>query len=155
MSDTNYPIMRSGFAVGVTPCIDHHPKDPGRYRLVIGVRVGQLSPTQMIVDTGAPWCVLDPELAEQANLPLEDQDLLKERLLLRGDRYEGWLVRTPITLVAEAGDPLEVDSTVFVPKLDEGVVWRHPNFLGLSGFLERLQFALDPVRGHFFFGPCL
>lgn len=47
---------------------------------------------------------------------------------------------------------LEVNATVFVPNLRPNEVWPYPSFLGLSGFLERLRFALDPSENAFYFG---
>lgn len=56
-----------------------------------------------------------------------------------------------IGLEAEKGESLTVDATVFVPKLEDQE-WRHPNFIGLSGFLERIRFAIDPDNNYFYFG---
>ena len=75
------------------------------------------------------------------------------RLSIRGISYIGKLVRVKIGLRAErGGDDLDVDATVFVPKLRPGVVWPHPNFIGLDGFLNRIRFAVDPSENTFYFG---
>jgi len=50
------------------------------------------------------------------------------------------------------GQDLEIEATVFVPTLPPGETWRHPNFIGLSGFLERIRFAVDPEENAFYFG---
>jgi len=56
-----------------------------------------------------------------------------------------------IGLEIEAGENFEVSATVFVPTLPAGEQWRYPNFLGLTGFLERIRFAIDPEESVFYF----
>ena len=51
------------------------------------------------------------------------------------------------TLVADEGDSVEVDSTVFV-----SVNGPAGNFIGYTGFLERIRFAIDPQDNAFIFG---
>jgi hypothetical protein len=38
------------------------------------------------------------------------------------------------------------------PDSKPGLLWDLPNFLGLSGFLERIRFAVDPGSNLFYFG---
>jgi hypothetical protein len=72
-------------------------------------------------------------------------------MLVRGKKLEGSLIRLNITLVAELGENLTVDATTFVP--DSEAVWDNfPCFIGLSGFLERIRFAIDPNTDTFYFG---
>ncbi|WP_017717414.1 hypothetical protein [Kamptonema formosum] len=72
-------------------------------------------------------------------------------MLIRGMRLSGFVVRLNIRLKAEEGEDLDVDSTVFVP--DSEVLWGNfPSFIGLTGFLERIRFALDPNTDTFYFG---
>lgn len=54
--------------------------------------------------------------------------------------------------IPHSGLDLEVDATAFVPTLPSGERWPDPNFLGLSGFLERIRFAIDPAENAFYFG---
>jgi hypothetical protein len=55
-----------------------------------------------------------------------------------------------MTLIADDGDSLRIDATVFVssdwPRMAG-------TFLGYSGLLERIRFAVDPQKNDFFFGP--
>jgi hypothetical protein len=51
------------------------------------------------------------------------------------------------------GDDLEIPATVFVPTIPPGETWLHPNFLGLTGLLDRIRFAVDPAENTFYFGP--
>lgn len=63
----------------------------------------------------------------------------------------GSLVRLNISLEAEQGQDLTVEATTFIPNLKEQ--WGNfPSFLGLSGFLERIRFAIDPLTDTFYFG---
>ena len=63
-------------------------------------------------------------------------------------RLRGELFRHRITLIAEAGAPLDVESTVFVSP-----DWQGSTIFGYAGFLERIRFAVDPEANRFFFGP--
>ena len=78
-----------------------------------------------------------------------------DALRIRGDKFRGKLFRMGMGLQIEQGQGFEIDATVFVPILDAGQRWPHPNFLGLSGFLERVRFAVDPdpEERAFYFGP--
>jgi len=54
-------------------------------------------------------------------------------------------------LLADVGQHLELQATVFVPDAEE--LWGDfPSFIGLSGFLERIRFAVDPLTDTFYFG---
>lgn len=65
-------------------------------------------------------------------------------------RRRGRLVRVPFTLVADEGEPLSSEGTFFVtPDWPEGMT-----FLGYSGLLDSIRFALDPQVNDFYFGPC-
>jgi len=58
------------------------------------------------------------------------------------------------SLVAGYLRPFIVDSiTMFIPQLQSGESWLLANFLGLSGFLERVRFAVDPANCMFYLGP--
>jgi hypothetical protein len=64
--------------------------------------------------------------------------------------FSGTIQRTILRLVAEQGDSLDIDASVFVT--DD---WTYGNFLGYSGLLERIRFAIDPQTNSFYFGPQL
>ena len=65
----------------------------------------------------------------------------------RSRTIHGKLIRTPLTILADEGDSLEVDATVFISS-----EWQHGNFLGYAGLLERIRFAVDPQTNGFYFG---
>jgi hypothetical protein len=147
-------ILGSGkFAAGVLTFVDHYAGDPNNTRIVVPVTFETIA-TTAILDTGAPWCVLNPDEAE--TLHLEDRADCWEPptpLRIRGIAYRRRLCRVSTRFKAEVGAQLIVEATVFVPLLVPNETWRHPNFLGLDGLLSRMRFAIDPERNHFFFAP--
>jgi hypothetical protein len=99
------------------------------------------------LDTAAPWSVLDPRVT--ATLGVLDSDGDRIFLDTRLGRKEGTLVRIPITFLADDGEPFNTEGTFFVC-LD----WPSGRtFLGYSGLLASMRFALDPRTNHFYFGP--
>ena len=100
------------------------------------------------LDTGAPWSVLAPDVAGE--LGLLDQPGTRIRLRTSLGVKDGILVRIPLKLMADEGDSLDVDGSFFVtPDWPEGMT-----FLGYSGLLDSIRFALDPQVNDFYFGPC-
>jgi len=79
----------------------------------------------------------------QAFVASDERVVLSTRL----GRFGGTLYRGSITLIAEQGENLDVDATVFISP-----DWRGPSFLGYEGFLQRIRFAVDPERNLFYFG---
>ena len=61
---------------------------------------------------------------------------------------KGRLERLRVALVADEGQPVEIDATFFVSR-----DWLGPTFLGYSGFMDRLRIAIDPSSDSVFFGP--
>ena len=143
-------LFDSGFAIGVARYLDRYldQEDP---RIVVMVNVAGVITVPAIVDTGASWCVIDPEIFAEiadripASAPVSS-------LLIRGVLYEGNLVRLTMRLEVDAGQSPEIDGTVFVPTLPPNETWSFPNFLGLHGFLERVRFAVDPGDDMFYLG---
>lgn len=100
------------------------------------------------LDTGAAWSVLAPDVARKLHIPVEvgNPTVLNTWL----GRRQGRLVRVPFTLIADEGEPLSREGTFFVtPDWPEGMT-----FLGYSGLLDSIRFALDPQVNDFYFGPC-
>ena len=138
-------LDRSVFATGKSRYHDEAPGIPAETASVHvqvefdGVRV------LATLDTGAAWSVLNAELA--ANLDLFDRDGPAQTISTRIGTIQGKLVRAMTTLVAEDGDSVDVDSTVFVSP-----DWPAGNFIGYTGLLERIRFAVDPGTNAFLFG---
>lgn len=100
-----------------------------------------------LFDTGAHFCILHDEVVELIRGEL-DEPIGAMKLRTARGLMEGELYRHPIRLVAEVGRDLVIDSTLYVVP-----GWRGPNFLGYSGALDRLRFALNPRVNRFYFGP--
>jgi hypothetical protein len=99
------------------------------------------------LDTGAAWSILAPDVAQGARISVEAGD--PARLSTRFGLKNGRLVRAAFSLIAEEGDPLDTEGTFFVsPDWPEGL-----NFLGYSGLLDSIRFAVDAQANHFYFGP--
>lgn len=98
------------------------------------------------VDTGAPWSVLAPDVAE--DLGFLDSDGARIGLDTRLGLKWGTLVRIPIRFLADDGEHFDTEGTFFVcPDWPTG-----RTFLGYSGLLDSMRFALDPQANHFYFG---
>lgn len=115
----------------------------------IYVKVALATLQEMILaqlDTGAPWTILGPSLANALGL-LGGQGE-EVTLSTRMGKLTGRLERTTLTLIADMGDDLEVETTVFASdRVPEGL-----NFIGYNGMLDHIRFALDPSSNAFFFG---
>ncbi|MDO8679959.1 MAG: hypothetical protein Q7R30_15665 [Acidobacteriota bacterium] len=113
------------------------------------MRVAELNfDSTAIVDTAAPWSIIEPELAESAGL-LELEGVAIPIKTWFGTA-KGKLVPVAITLLAKDGVPLNLEATVFV-SADWPKGW---NFIGYHGFLERIRFAIEPSpTNYFYFGP--
>ena len=98
-----------------------------------------------LLDTGAAWSIVNTEVADA--LGLFEKDGSQVTISSRIGEVTGKLVRVNATLVAEDGEAVEVESTVFVSR-----DWSQGSFVGYSGLLERIRFAIDPDSNSFFFG---
>ncbi len=140
------------FANGRLIYDDGQPEAAADARIMIQVQIaGQ--PVRAMVDTGAPYVILDPELALDFGLQ-PGTALETTRMRLGYFRFTGTLHRLDIELPADEGESLSVQATVFVPRLLPGDEWRDkPNFIGLS-LLDRIRYAIDPPpNSAFYFGP--
>ncbi len=99
-----------------------------------------------MVDTAAPWCILEPTLGD-AIRPYVEELSGARRLSTRMGSFVGRLYRGPITLVADEGEELEIEVTFFLSS-----EWPGGNFVGYLGFLDRLRFAIDAQANLFYFG---
>lgn len=147
-------LIGGHFATGVATYEDFYPGDKENARIVLSVSIAGRISTEAIVDTGAPYCILAPQLVKQAGISPDSGYAPTGPLKIRGIFYRGTLHRMSIVLRNEQeGGDLEVPATVFVPTIPQGEPWLHPNFLGLTGLLERIRFAVDPAENAFYFGP--
>lgn len=121
-------------------------------RIMLQVEFGGIL-VEAIVDTGAPYVVCPPYLSDVLRLdPRNALDRIVYRI--RGFSIRGSLYRMDVHLIAAQGDSQIVDATVFVPDAEWKDFWGdHPGYIGLTGCLERMRFAVDPGNELFYFGP--
>ena len=135
----------SAFTTGMSSYLDADPRQRSETsRIHVKVEFDGVS-VLALLDTGAAWSVLDAELARE--LGLLERDGESATISSRAGRIDGKLVRAATTLVADEGESIQVDSTVFVSS-----AWTDGNFIGYSGLLERVRFAIDPGSNSFVFG---
>jgi predicted aspartyl protease len=99
-----------------------------------------------LVDTGAHYCILNTTAADVVGDQLGESFDLFVVETARG-RLRGKLYRHTITLIAQEGESLDIDSIIFVPP-----DWEGPCFLGYAGTLEYARFAINPAANRFHFG---
>jgi hypothetical protein len=120
-------------------------------RLILHVAIEGMM-TQAMVDTGGLYLFCSPGMARRLALD-EAAALGSQTLIFREDRVRGTLHRLTLTLFAEAGEDLMIETTAFVPGASYESVPDLPSILGLHGCLDRLRFAFDPLTDTFYFGP--
>ena len=98
-----------------------------------------------MVDTGAPWCIFEPTIGEVLR---EHIYILQESVVIdsRLGRFRGTLGQGRLQIIAADGEDLNVEAVMFLcPE------WPGGNFIGYEGALDRIRFAVDPQRNHFYF----
>lgn len=132
------------FTTSMTYFEDQIDTNRNEARIYVPIVLGILEDFAM-VDTGAPWCVVKRELAENAGFDLNGQEVTVSTRL---GSCDGTLIRVIIKIPACEGDALEVQAEMFVPKQD----WPAPNFLGYLGLLQHIRFAVNARTNEFHFG---
>jgi len=137
----------SGFTTGRSTYSDRAPGS-AEPTAKIFVKVGvEAIPGPLLaqLDTGAAWSMFDAEIAEAMELLGGDGELTP--ISTRLGPVVGRLERTDLELLADDGDSLTIQATVWVSP-----DWRGGNFLGYSGLLQNIRLALDPSDNSFHFG---
>ncbi len=120
---------------------------PAEPRIYIRIELASLGLEALaVVDTAAPWCILEPRLGAAVVDHFEELPgtvALSSRL----GRHEGRLYLGTVKLSADEGEDLEVAATVFISP-----DWSGGNFVGYLGFLDRIRFAFEPLANMFYFG---
>jgi len=124
------------------PAIPSLDKSP---RIRVPVKLGEFQ-ISAVLDTGAPYIVCPPEIAEQMGLTPADA-LDEVKMKVHDNTFVGYLHRLNVTLIAESGVNLELDTTVYVPQ-DWG---NRPAYIGLVACLDSIIFAIDPRQEQEFF----
>jgi hypothetical protein len=139
----------AAFTQGRSKFLDYHQDAPEETaKIFVRLLMGDL-PSAVIaqLDTGAAWSVLDPEVATL--LGLIDAKGFPAILDTRLGRKSGRLVKVPIRFLADEGSSFDTEGTFFIcPDWPSG-----RTFLGYSGLLDSIRFALDAQKNHFYFGP--
>jgi hypothetical protein len=138
-------LGRAPFTTGRSQYADHSPaaKDPTA-KIYVRVAFEQGSEILAQLDTGAAWSVLAPDVARDLGVSSGDPARMRTSFGV----MDGFLVRVPLTLWADEGDDLRIDGTFFVS--DDWPAGM--SFLGYSGLLDSLRFAIDPQANDFYFG---
>ncbi len=144
-------LAGQSFTTGVLTYIDH---DPDRQRphasiyIPINIPLGAGSVTvYAFVDTGTPYLVVGPEVIEALNLK-PAAAAAEIELVTRLGRIKGFLDSVDLVIPAEDGDSLRMGVTVFASE-----EWNAGAFLGYSGCMSNMNFAVQPQNNQFFFGP--
>jgi hypothetical protein len=155
MDQFSQPLFETGFVSGVTTYMDEYPGEEAQARIVVSVIPENWFSTPMILDTGAPWCILDPEIAAGLGMDPNSGFVPKEEVSIRGVQYHGGILRMQITVTAAQGNNLVIQAPVFIPILPPEESWNYPNFIGINGFLSWVRFAIDPGDNSFYFAESL
>ena len=143
------PGQDDAFAIGSAQYIDAFPGlQESQPRIYVKFRPqGTEIPFLALLDTGAHFCILNrdiiPLIAGRFLNKLSDVTLQTARGPVGGELY----LHT-IELLAEQGRNLKLNSTLFVAP-----EWTGPSFLGYTGALDRIRFAIDPQSNGFYCGP--
>lgn len=142
-------MLRRGqpLTTGEARFFDQIPGSPEpNAKVFVRFRLGeQVDEVTGLLDTGATYSIFRSDLADYAGLPTESSGTAT--VSTRLGSFKGRLVRSAITLVADQGEELRTEATFLI--VDD---WPGGNFLGYTGFLERIRFALDPPANRFYFG---
>jgi hypothetical protein len=134
------------FAAGRVKFLDDDAASEVSAKLYVPLQLGGVNILAQL-DSGAPWSMVTAEVAEA--LHLLNGSGPEITLSTRTGECTGRLERVGVSLLATEGLSLDIEATIFVSG-----DWRGQNFIGWSGFLERIRFAVDPSQHaqHFYFG---
>ena len=116
------------FASGVSSYVEEDPSfDSKQTSVHVNILVHGSVPihTTARLDPATPWVVLNAELNEHLGLSVTSQQIT---LRTAEGLMTGSLTRYPLTLVAQDGDALDIEATLFICS-----EWRRGNFLGYTG----------------------
>lgn len=143
-------LARNGttFCSGLSRFRDHLRKhEEPTAKIFVKVDIGSFEGTILAeLDTGAAWSILPPKIAALMGIDASEGE--PATMSTRLGRLRGHLVKIPVRFVADEGESFELDGTFFISP-----DWRSDRcFLGYSGLLDVVRFAVDPSVNHFYFG---
>jgi predicted aspartyl protease len=118
-------------------------------RILIPVLIEGVS-IRAMVDTGGVYLIIEPGIAEEIDLNPQDA-IGTDTLTIRTGKVKGSLFRVNLQVQAEEGEDLIQEVTAFIPNVTTEQWGEIPTFLGLTGCLEFLKFAVDPNENQFYF----
>jgi len=131
---------KNGLTAWSTGYAEFGPQETSIGKIMVGVKcqIENLRGQDVgFLDTGAELPLIGGELARWlGNYPIEKEDV---KIVTRFGELSGNVVRMTITLVADHGENLPIESSVLLAE-----EWDGPIVLGYDGFLNRLRFAFDP-----------
>lgn len=142
------------FVLGVTG-YDYRPATSQETtpRVVLQVAIEGIV-VEAVVDTGGVYLFCHPLIAQRLALTPAEALSGVQAILFRGVLVPGRLYRLSLTLLADVGEDVTLQTTAFVPEPEEAEHWGEmPCLLGFYGCLERVRFAIDPHTEQFYFGP--
>jgi len=140
LGGTSFTVGRAKFDDTAPWAADQNPK------IYVKITPWDLQDTILLaaLDTGAPWSILDAEVAENLNLLDGTGEVV--RVTTWKGRIEGRLERIGVRLHADEGDSLDFEATFLIVR-----DWRG-NFLGYGGLLQHIRFAVDAAHNFVYFG---
>lgn len=135
------------FATGRSRFLDSQPgSEEASAKIYVRVEADALGmPILAQLDTGSAWSILETEIAEA--LAILNRKGEPVQILTRFGPIVGHLERLAMTVLADEGESLGINATVFVSR-----DWPAGTFIGYNGLLERVRFAVDPADNLFYFG---
>ena len=135
------------FSAGRATFFDHEPAAREETaKIFVKIEPESLGgPILAQLDTGSAWSILDRQVAEELHVLGTEGETV--RMDTRFGEIVFRLIPMRIVVLADEGDSQTVNASVCVSER-----WNGGTFLGYSGFLERLRFALDPQSNDFHFG---
>jgi len=122
----------------------HFLHEMGPYKLITGIECEFVEVNRKeiaLLDTGAELSIVGHEVYQSfldENVPL-GSPVGKRTINTRLGNFEGLLYRVDVGLTADWGEPLTIEGTFLFSD-----AWQGPTVLGFHGFLERIQFAIEP-----------
>lgn len=132
--------------MGKARYVPDHPAGAHRLFVAVACLVEDLpSPIFALLDTASEWCVLPASVSTDLGLDLEP-DEHSIPLHTRFGEVRGRLERVRMRLIADEGDPIEIQATCFISQ-----EWPGPMVIGWKGCLERIRFGLAPDEEALYF----
>jgi Aspartyl protease len=122
-------------------------------RIIVPVDFGGIR-TEAVIDTGAPYAIVHPEIAQSIGL-LPHTSEQGQTINIRGLKFKGHLYRIVMILIADNGFNLKQEVLAFAPDPEESGWGDLPSFLGIQCCLEFIRFAFDLTNQEnttFYFG---